>query len=258
MCAMAVVMLVGCRSSSETAPSPTGSAGSAGSAGFPTTSSVLSCKNVAEHLAAVAIADTDKPGIHFVGPEAGPIILRAVSSRCDQDRWSEDAKSCYLAMKTTNDWKPCEAKLTGEQLTKIQTEMGAAKEVGQVDSGSGAVDQTTAPAIDRSAPWIERAEKVLPVLLDGKNGTIAATSILTITHSQGNKPSLKTYRDPADGRPNLPPHFHQLGRLRRSGREGRSDGLHDGSHLGIQRTGARLSEGHRGQQRLGARGRSAA
>ena len=181
---VAVVAFIGCKSSSETAPSTSGSAGSAVAA---PAAPALSCKSVAEHLAAVVIAQTEKPGIQFLGPEAAPRILRVVAARCDQDRWSEDAKGCYLAMKDTNGWQACEAKLTGEQLAKIQAEMSGARA-----SGSDTADQAP-PVIDRSLPWIERAEKVLPTLLDGKNGGLVAAAIQTITHSQGNKPRLKTY-----------------------------------------------------------------
>lgn len=183
VCVVAVVAFIGCKSS-EPAPS---TAGSAGSAAVPPGPPTLSCQRVAEHVAAVVIAQTDKPGIQFLGPEAAPVILRVVAARCDQDRWSEDAKGCYLAMQDTNAWQACEGKLTGEQLAKIQAEMSGAKA-----GGSAAADQTP-PVLDRSAPWIERAEKVLPTFLDGKNGGLVATAIQTITHSQGNKPRLKTH-----------------------------------------------------------------
>lgn len=191
MCVVAVVAFVSCRSSSETAPS---TAGSAGSAAVPPAPPALSCKSVAEHVAAVVIAQTEKPGIQFVGPEAAPVILRVVAARCDQDRWSEDAKGCYLAMADTNGWPACDAKLTGEQLAKVQAEIGAARDAGRADNGSGAQSTPpTPPTVERSLPWIDRAEKVLPTLLDGTNGSLVATAIQTITHSQGNKPRLKTY-----------------------------------------------------------------
>ena len=190
VCVMAVVAFIGCRSSSETAQS---TAGSAGSAAVPPAPPALSCKSVAEHLAAVVIAQTEKPGIQFVGPEAAPVILRVITARCDQDRWSEDAKSCYLAMKDTNGWPPCDAKLTGEQLAKVQAEMGGAGSAGSSAGSVAVAPETASPSIDRSVPWIERAEKVLPALLDGKNGELVATAILNFTHSQGLRPRMKTY-----------------------------------------------------------------
>jgi hypothetical protein len=78
---------------------------------------------VAEHVAAMAIADTDKPGLSFVHPEDGPILLRVVKMRCEQDRWSDEAKTCYLAAKPRASLNPCDAKLTGEQLSNVKIAM---------------------------------------------------------------------------------------------------------------------------------------
>jgi len=49
------------------------------------------------------------------------------------------------------------------------------------------------PAINRAAPWIERAEKVLPWLLAGETGATVATAVTARTHTYWKKPSLKGY-----------------------------------------------------------------
>lgn len=134
---MMAVLAVGCRSSSEKA---TGAA--VGSAA----PQALACSQVAEHLTALVIADTDKPGFQLFGPEIGPVILRVVTARCDQDHWNEAAKNCYFTAKTTNDMSPCEGKLTGEQLAKMQADMEASSRKTQPadaapsSPGSGSAD----------------------------------------------------------------------------------------------------------------------
>lgn len=55
----------GCKSSSERASAGTGS-----SSAEPPASS--SCRTIAEHLASLAIANIEKPGLHFINPEAAP------------------------------------------------------------------------------------------------------------------------------------------------------------------------------------------
>jgi len=110
MAVLAIVAVVGCRPSSEQESGATGEA-------------PLSCSRIAEHVAAIFIAGSDKSG---VSPEKlGQVFLSVVTRRCSQDHWSEDAKTCALALTSADKTSPCEAKLTGEQFTKLSADLDA-------------------------------------------------------------------------------------------------------------------------------------
>jgi len=59
---------------------------------------------------------------------------------------------------------------------------------------SAPIDRSVpAPSVDRSVPWIDRADTALRAMLNGKSGPIVAANIQSFTHSLGQKPRLKSY-----------------------------------------------------------------
>lgn len=124
---LAILLVVGCHSSSEQASLSAGSATAA--------TASLSCGRVAEHLAGILLANAEKLD-KLGGPRGSttaPIVLRVIADRCGQDHWSEDAKTCALALTPTADWQMCEAKLTGEQLERVLGAVNAEFQVGSSD-----------------------------------------------------------------------------------------------------------------------------
>ncbi len=104
----------------------------------PSTSSMLDCGKVADHVAATVVAAKPRPGA------TQGAIKEMVSTRCQADKWSDETKQCLNAMATIADGRACDEKMTDEQRTAIKT---AAKSLSKDASGPVATD-------DPSSDWV--------------------------------------------------------------------------------------------------------
>ncbi len=68
------------------------------------------CAVVAEHLAQVAFADN-------VDAQAG--AKDSFQTRCTQDKWADDARSCFATVETDDEIEGCKTKLTDAQRGKL-------------------------------------------------------------------------------------------------------------------------------------------
>lgn len=76
---------------------------------------MLDCGQVADHVSATVAADKPRPGIT---PGA---IRELVSSHCQTDKWTDEAKQCLVAIKTMQEGRDCASKMTEEQRASIKT-----------------------------------------------------------------------------------------------------------------------------------------
>jgi hypothetical protein len=75
------------------------------------------CAVVAEHLAQVAFADN-------VDGQAG--AKEKFKTRCTQDQWADDARSCFATVETDDEIDGCKSKLTDAQRGKLGDSPAAA------------------------------------------------------------------------------------------------------------------------------------
>lgn len=68
------------------------------------------CTVVAEHLAQVAFADN---------VDAQPGAKEKFQARCTQDKWADDARSCFATVETDDEIDGCKSKLTDAQRGKL-------------------------------------------------------------------------------------------------------------------------------------------
>src|SRR4051794_14632549 len=80
----------------------------------PATSSMLDCKQVADHVAATVRASTPRSG---VTPAA---VQEMVSVRCTTDGWTDETKHCVFAIKAISEARACASTMTDEQRTAIK------------------------------------------------------------------------------------------------------------------------------------------
>jgi hypothetical protein len=81
----------------------------------PATSSMLDCKQVADHVTATVRASTPRSG---VTPAA---VQEMVSVRCSTDGWTDETKHCVFAIKAISEARACATTMTDEQRTAIKT-----------------------------------------------------------------------------------------------------------------------------------------
>jgi len=84
-----------------------------------------SCAGLADHMAAVLIDEPLSRGLHIIDPSMRGPLRGVFLTRCDQDRWSEQVQTCYLAAKTEEDLTPCNRVLTVDQGDKLATDLEA-------------------------------------------------------------------------------------------------------------------------------------
>ena len=80
----------------------------------PPTSSMLDCKQVADHVAETVRAGTPRAG---VTPAA---VQDMVSTRCSMDYWSDATKHCLFAIKTIAEGRNCKDTMTDDQRSAIK------------------------------------------------------------------------------------------------------------------------------------------
>src|SRR3954463_13587494 len=80
----------------------------------PATSSMLDCKQVADHVAATVRESPPRSG---VTPAA---VQEMVSVRCTTDRWIDETKHCVFAIKAITEARACASTMTDEQRMAIK------------------------------------------------------------------------------------------------------------------------------------------
>lgn len=114
----------------------------------PATSSMLDCKQVADHVAATVSATKPRTG---VSPAA---VREMVSVRCSTDGWTDETKHCVFATKAISEARDCASTMTAEQRTAIKAHAARLRK--------DAVTQTDAD--DSSSDWIGHVvEEAAPV-----------------------------------------------------------------------------------------------
>lgn len=92
-----------------------------------------SCKAVGE---AVANHENVPPDMADMRPK----IASLVETKCSEDKWSDEARSCFASAQSDAEFEACaSSKLTPEQTKSIEaaaSAMGGAKDVGAKDAGA--------------------------------------------------------------------------------------------------------------------------
>lgn len=81
----------------------------------PATSSMLDCKQVADHVATTVRASTPRIGV------TPAVVQEMVSVRCTTDGWTDETKHCVFAIKAIREARACASTMTDEQRTAIKT-----------------------------------------------------------------------------------------------------------------------------------------
>jgi len=80
----------------------------------------VTCAKVADHIVSLMSGAQNMP------PEASDPFRRIVEQRCDQDRWSTDAKSCLLNITTLEEGEKCQQLMTEAQVDAFHRDTQAA------------------------------------------------------------------------------------------------------------------------------------
>lgn len=81
----------------------------------PATSSMLDCKQVADHVTTIVSESKPRAGIT---PAA---VQEMVSVRCGTDGWTDETRRCVFGVKTIREARGCASTMTDEQRTAIRT-----------------------------------------------------------------------------------------------------------------------------------------
>jgi hypothetical protein len=100
------------------------------------TSAGPECSIVAEKLAIVVEAEK---------PDAQAGARELIQARCTQDKWSDEARSCFATVENDDEVEGCKAKLTDAQRTKMGGDAPAAADAAP-GSTAGAPKATPMPA----------------------------------------------------------------------------------------------------------------
>ncbi len=111
----------------------------------PTTSSMLDCHKVADHVATVVSKDKPRPGTHGA-------VHELVNARCTADKWNDDTKQCLIVITSAKEGRACADKMTDEQKASIKT---AAKELRKANAGTDPVD-------DSESDWLRHVVQDKP------------------------------------------------------------------------------------------------
>ncbi|MEO8701556.1 MAG: hypothetical protein ABI867_16040 [Kofleriaceae bacterium] len=124
---VALVVLVACGGSTPSPEAPP-----------PTTSSLLDCTTVANHVATTVAADKPRSGATHAA------VKNLVETRCKADAWTDETKQCLHAIATIREGRACATKMTDAQRTALQAQAKALRK-----------DASAEPDEDRSADWIK-------------------------------------------------------------------------------------------------------
>lgn len=78
------------------------------------------CPNVADHLVSLMSGAAKHP------PEAVDPLRRVIGTRCEEDRWSDEAQQCLLGLTSLADGARCQAMMTAPQVEAFQRDSEAA------------------------------------------------------------------------------------------------------------------------------------
>jgi hypothetical protein len=114
----------------------------------PATSSLLSCKQIADHVAATVNASKPRTGV------TAAAVQEMVSVRCSTDGWTDETKRCVFATKAISEARDCASTMTDEQRTAIKAHAARLRKdaVTQTDDNSSTdwishvVEEPAAPA----------------------------------------------------------------------------------------------------------------
>ena len=112
----------------------------------PSTSSMLDCDKVADHVATVVSKDKPRPGATHGA------VHELVNARCAADKWTDDTKQCLFVITSVKEGRACADKMTDAQKESIKT---AAKELRKANAGTDPVD-------DHEGDWIKHVVQDKP------------------------------------------------------------------------------------------------
>jgi hypothetical protein len=124
-----LTFVISCSSGSKKPPEAPG----------PATASLLTCVQVADHVAKTVVADKPRPGATHA------TVKDLVSTRCQADAWTDETKRCLNAIATIRDGRACATQMTEDQRTALRTQARALRK----DATQSAIDPD-----DHSSDWV--------------------------------------------------------------------------------------------------------